>query len=162
MILFVISDPRFWRKVDRTGGADACWPWLGYRNPAGYGMLQRRKIHGAPILAPRYVLYLITGALPIKQALHSCDNPICVNPAHIREGDQAENIADAITRHRHVPPPRMVGNKHPNRKLSAELLAVIRRRLAAGDRHRDIATDLGVARTTVTAVNRGQNWSETK
>jgi len=34
-------------------------------------------------------------------ALHSCDNPGCVNPDHLRWGTELDNIKDAIARRKH-------------------------------------------------------------
>jgi len=33
-----LADPsRFWAKVDRSAGPNACWPWLGKKDRDGYG-----------------------------------------------------------------------------------------------------------------------------
>jgi hypothetical protein len=85
---------QFWARVDK-GHSDECWPWKGSRTQRGYGLLcTTRATHIALELAgkPRP-----PGAI----ALHSCDNPPCVNPDHLRWGDDADNVADMVKRRRH-------------------------------------------------------------
>lgn len=47
--------------------------------------------------------------LPGKYALHSCDNPACLNPEHIWEGSQRENVQDMFTKGRQN---RASGERH--------------------------------------------------
>lgn len=47
------------------------------------------------------LLELVTGEESDGRfALHSCDNPPCVNPAHLRWGSHADNMTDAADRGR--------------------------------------------------------------
>jgi hypothetical protein len=51
-----------------------------------------------------------------------------------------------------------VGDEHPCSKLRADQVADIRRRVAIGHLHRDIAADLGISKTTVGDICRGKSW----
>lgn len=99
---------RFWSKVDKRG-PDECWPWMGTRLRPGYGVMQ---VSGKRVRATRVSWSLHNGA-PFPQdriACHSCDNPNCVNPAHIWAGTHSENTRDMIAKGRH---PKMRGQGSP-------------------------------------------------
>lgn len=82
----------FWKTVDRTAGDQGCWPWLGWKDESGRG---RFKLNGKTITAPRAALILERGLPnPDLHACHSCDNPGCCNPAHLRWGSRNENMRE--------------------------------------------------------------------
>lgn len=106
---------RFRSFVDERGPAE-CWPWTG-RVVGGRGML---SYPGNPnTLAPRLAWAIANEADPGDlDVLHSCDNPICVNPAHLRTGTPKENAADRIGRGRGVLP---VPKKPKPRRIIKEM-----------------------------------------
>lgn len=89
---------RFWSYVNKRG-PDVCWWWTGaLSNRRGVLAINRK-----PQYAPRLSLELFLGRELVagEQALHSCDNPECVNPRHLRVGTHADNMAD-IRKHRKI------------------------------------------------------------
>lgn len=89
----------FWDKVDKSGGVDSCWVWTGALNANGYGSAY---IDGKRVIASRHALSLKLGRAirPGFFACHTCDNPPCVNPAHLWEGTQSENMRDCSAKNR--------------------------------------------------------------
>jgi hypothetical protein len=86
---------RFWPNVDRRG-PDQCWPWKGRGGSGGYGRITRKGT-----LATHISLELAGRALlPGQLALHHCDNPPCVNPAHLYGGTPLDNMRDKVNRGR--------------------------------------------------------------
>lgn len=83
----------FWAQVEKTHEY-GCWVWKGKRNPKGYGRWGKHYTH-------RYSWSLANGAIPQGLwILHHCDNPPCVNPAHLYLGTVVENARDAVARGR--------------------------------------------------------------
>lgn len=101
---------KFWARADRTGGESACWLWKAGTNRT-YGIF---AISYARQLAHRFAWILANDRDVPEGACvcHSCDNPLCVNPAHLWLGTARENVHDAIAKGRNSPPPHYVGRGH--------------------------------------------------
>lgn len=79
-------------------GPNGCMEWTRNRQPAGYGKL---TVRGRDVSAHRFAYELAYGApLPGLSVLHKCDNPACINPAHLWLGTQGDNVRDAARKGR--------------------------------------------------------------
>lgn len=84
-------EARFWPKVDRSAGPDACWLWMAAKSPAGYGKVSAGG--GGHLSAHRVAYELLVGPIPEGLTLdHLCRVPTCVNPAHLEPVTMRENI----------------------------------------------------------------------
>ena len=85
----------FWSHVDKT---DGCWNWNGARHVRGYGKLRFLDQH---VSAHRLSYELANGPIAIGgYVCHTCDNPRCVNPAHLYLGTALTNNRDTMSRGR--------------------------------------------------------------
>lgn len=82
-------EERFWPKVDKTGGPNACWIWTAARSRRGYGYL---TINARTYKAHRVSFEWANGPIPPGQLIdHICHVPACVNPSHLRLATQKQN-----------------------------------------------------------------------
>ena len=72
-------EPLFWQKVAKGPG---CWEWTATKNADGYGGFWH---NGAMVGAHRLSYAWEHGPIPEgMQVDHTCLNPSCVNPSHMR------------------------------------------------------------------------------
>lgn len=144
---------RFWEKVDRRD-PDDCWEWTAAVNEHGYGVMRPEGRRTGPGIKAHRVSLMLAGVdvdgLVVR---HSCDNPPCVNPAHLSTGTKADNSADMVARGRS---PR--GSRSGASKLTERQVVEIRARQAAGELHRVLAAEYGVSRVTITNIVTGKTW----
>lgn len=134
---------------------DSCWEWSGYRDRDGYGLL---KLDKRQQRAHRLAHLEWIGPLdPGQIVLHSCDNPSCINPRHLRAGSHMDNAQDRMVKDRSVH-----GARHPLAKLSASDVAEIHRRTALGESGISIARSFGISNVTCCRIRRGVVWERSK
>lgn len=143
--------------------SDGCWKWTGAKNGNGYGQIWFR---GRLWLTHRLVLQEKLGRdlLSDECALHRCDNPSCVNPAHIWIGTKGDNSKDMAAKGRSPaqvhPERRARGEVHGKSKLTVEKVREIRRLCSEGWTQGHIAELFGVTRQTISYIARGATWKE--
>lgn len=82
------------------GAPDECWEWQGSINASGYGQMTVHCRHWPAHKASWIIHY---GDLSERNVCHTCDNRRCVNPAHLYQGSQSENMKDALRKGRLSP-----------------------------------------------------------
>jgi hypothetical protein len=177
-------DLDFWIKfMAHIPKSYGCWEWQGACNNKGYGVIRHRQSKGA-ILAHRAAFVMAKGPTRRKlNVIHSCDNPCCVNPAHLSLATTAENMADKVQKGRHsrgkehgrailagirAAQARGVrfgaknpvkGMSHPTAKLTDAQVIEIRSRAATEKvSRRQMAREYGITVSIVSGIVRGERW----
>ncbi len=140
---------RFWSKVSK---GDYCWQWEAAKTPKGYGVFVHE---GKAQLAHRLVLE--NGGLSVegKVVRHSCDNPSCVRPSHLRLGSYQDNSDDMVSKGRQAK-----GTDIPQSKLQESHVSEIKWLLSnTGAPQQWIADRYGINQSVVSRIKRGLAWS---
>src|ERR1700679_3129264 len=117
-----IIKARFWAKVNIPDEVNSCWEWKAGVNRDNRGNF---SIGGKTITASR-AAYAIANNILVEdiefQILHHCDNVLCVNPEHLYEGTNDQNMRDKVKRNRTHKPK---GELHPNAMLTRHFIKEI-------------------------------------
>jgi hypothetical protein len=129
-------EERFAEKY-RVNPKTGCWDWVGCTS-RGYGYIGLGvALGGGLILAHRFSYEHHIGPIPDgKIVRHCCDNPLCMNPAHLLLGVHGDNMQDM----------KRTGR---SRVLSSVEVAKAKKMFDAGVSHELVGVVLGVARSTV-------------
>lgn len=140
---------RFWFHVRKS---ESCWHWCGpvYGNN-GYG---RFMYDNRIIPAHRFSWLLHKGCAADLDVLHSCDNPLCVNPAHLSTGTHADNMRDRNRKGRQAK-----GEQNGRAKVDAATVLLIRYRLARGESAVNISRDVGLDASSVIRIGQRKTWA---
>ena len=126
-------------KRDRNG----CLIWQGATSHNGYGVTE---FAGRQERTHRLMLEARDGPPldPRLLATHSCDNPRCCEPSHLKWATAQENQIEAVSR-----------DRGPSSKLTAAQAWSIAERLERGERNVDLAREYGVTAATISGIRRG-------
>lgn len=139
-----------WTPEPNTG----CWLWRTGTSPKGYGVFHSG---GKTQRAHRASWEFANGAIPTGLLVcHRCDNPACVNPAHLFLGSPLDNVRDMDAKGRRA---SRHGDRNTNSKLDPESVLEMRRLRADGWRLGDIAIKFGVCIPQVSLIVRRLRWA---
>jgi hypothetical protein len=139
---------RFWDKIAITNDEE-CWLWLAGKDKDGYGLF---KLEGKTVRATRFCYEITTGKKLKNYALHTCDNPSCVNPKHIYDGTAKDNMKDCKSRGRYN---HSIGENTNTMKVSdSDILRI--RKLKDKISGKEIANRFGLSETHVSRILSGQ------
>ena len=151
------AEERFWSFVDK-GDENECWTWTGTKR-RGYGQIW---IDGKLIFSHRYSYVkhnpygLSFDDIEGCVVCHACDNPACVNPAHLFVGTTQDNIIDRDVKGRQV---TAKGENNARAKLQDFHIREIRHAYAAGGvTQQNLADEFGVHRSVITNIINNKAW----
>ena len=146
------SDPvEYWLLRRAEDPVTGCWTVGTYKNSDGYPLT---SINGKNAILSRLVLAKKLGRPLTASALHTCDNSACINPDHLYEGTQAQNIADRTARGRGCPLP---GELNGRAKLTGEQVDYIRS-VRGKVTARILAEEFGVTESNIENIWKGKIW----
>lgn len=141
------------------GEPDECWEWLGGKSrKGGYGRIHIDRSDPRKRLA-HHLAYELHYGVKIASGngyvvMHRCDNPGCVNPAHLRLGTMLENMRDRDSKGRR----NAIGEKNGSTKLTPELVVRYRLELARGKPLMQLARETGLNSKTLSNMRDRITW----
>jgi hypothetical protein len=138
-----LDGERFWKYVKKTYGG--CWLWTGSSGKANprsepYGRFWVLCGLRLRCVRPHVLSYQmhVDDPQPGMVVMHTCDNTLCVNPAHLREGTRADNLHDALRK-----------GRFRGLRMTPEILRAMRDMRASGRTVADVALAVGFSRHSV-------------
>lgn len=150
-------EERFWEKVNKQG-PDDCWNWTATKDGLGYGWIGDGDKHMTRAHRVSYILNV--GPIPTTEprtlVLHHCDNPSCVNPAHLWLGTDKDNCDDMIAKHRDA---HCRGGDCHSATFTPELVKIIRLRIENGEVIRKLAQEYNVTPNAIQKIKKRSSWA---
>lgn len=125
---------------------DSCWLWTGSMDKDGYGIftIKQKKL---PAHRASYILHV--GEIPHGlYTLHTCHNPSCVNPHHLKVGTQKDNIQDQIDIGTNV------GKARLNAKITIEDLIYVQQ---SNKPAKELAVELNIPISSINNARRNRS-----
>lgn len=133
------------------GEGGECWIWKGHKRAQGYGEAYfGSKPNRERVLAHRLAYEVMVGPPGEYLVCHHCDNPPCVNPAHLFLGTLMDNMADRNRKGRQAR-----GERNGPAKLTEDQVRAIRQ---DNRPHVVIAKEYGIAPNSIPAIKQRKTW----
>jgi uncharacterized protein (DUF433 family) len=138
-------------RVNPTTG---CHEWQRCKNRGSYASI---GVKGGTMLVHRASYMAFKGEIPEgRLVLHSCDNRLCINPEHLRIGNQADNMRDRSERGRCA---CQKGSAHGRAKLDDDDVRRIMERLQKGESASQVSKDYNVTAGNINFIRSGVSWN---
>lgn len=130
----------FWSKVIKS--ESGCWLWSAATDDCGYGFV----MYEGKVERAHRVAYRLTYGPPKNRVLHRCDNPPCINPEHLFDGTQKDNVIDMARK-----------DRHGKMKITLDEAVRIRRECSQGPRGTAarLAREYGVSASCISKIANG-------
>lgn len=139
---------RFEAKVSRSSDPNGCWEWTGRRVKNSGFDYGRIYICGMSFATHHVALALDGRPVPVGMlARHKCDNPPCVNPAHLEVGTNSDNMRDREAR-----------GRNPRTRLTEEQVREACNLRAQGWTYSALSKRYRAHRNTLESAIHGRSW----
>lgn len=145
---------RFLLRRKKFEGDKGCWPWPGARGKAGYGRIYEGSRGASKTFFTHRLSWELHNNMPVPEGLcvlHTCDNPPCINPAHLYVGTQNDNVQDREHRGRTAH-----GAAYPHFRLTGAVRNTIIGLYENGLSTRQVAKRVGLGKSRVAIVVKGK------
>jgi len=151
---------RFWSKVDKKS-ENECWNWLaGIKTKGGYGGFYINQIKNTAschkisfILEHNFDWEDLTKGIVVR---HSCNNPQCVNPKHLKLGTCKDNSQDMVKAGN-----SMAGIKNRKSKLNNKEVKEIRKKWITGKyTQRQLADQHNMTDSSISAIVNNKRYCD--
>jgi hypothetical protein len=133
-----------------------CWLWEKSLYPNGYGQI---NVAGKGMGAHRASWAAFKGAIPKGlMVLHRCDNPCCVNPAHLFLGTHQDNMDDRRRKDREHHPKGELQGGHKLTEAQVREIKAITGPLALA-KAQEVGKAFGVSPFHVYRIRSGKKWA---
>jgi len=147
---------KIWEKVDKqSGGEHGCWTWLGTLNKEGYGQARLSVKGMAKTFYAHRLIYELHHDKDIHGAIirHTCANPKCVNPRHLRSGTHDTNVKDRVLSGRTA-----IGENNGRAVLTEEQVAIIKKMFILGLNAYEISKVCQVTEKALANIRDAKTW----
>lgn len=156
--LFYKNVPLVERFRMQLSGYDqnGCLIWGGSTRGNGYGRIYAGFPENREVGAHRVAYELATGCkIPAgMMVLHSCDNPSCVNPEHLRLGTHCDNMNDRRVRGKYA----HSQDNHSAKLTNSQVIAIRKRWAKGGIPKYKLAEKYGVSPRTIKLIVERELW----